>query len=259
MYPSAKKYLGQNFLNDSASLEKIATALDLKENDEVLEIGPGHGELTKHLLTRPFKKIILIEKDQDLIPILKEDIIDKRVELVEADVLKVIDQIDLKNIKLVGNIPYYLTGKIIRLVTESANKPKTVVFLVQKEVAERASGKDGNNLLAASINLFYRSEIIGYVDKKLFTPIPQVNSAILKLTLKEPAEDIDAELYFKTIHLVFKQPRKTIFNNLRDSFEEKEEYLLQIFSDLSINRDDRPEDLSFEKILSLCKALEPYL
>ena len=199
-------YLGQHFLINKKKIEKIIEALDLKSGDVVVEIGPGKGALTIPLCENCQKlgcKIIAVEKDKDLADDLKNKIydlgLDKNIEIIEGDALKTLprlihnSELRIKNYKIVGNIPYYITGYLLRILGELENKPSLIVLTIQKEVAQRVCAKprtrrrqgyggQGMNLLAASVQFWAEPKIIGSVSKKDFWPIPKVDSAIIKLT-----------------------------------------------------------------------------
>ncbi len=255
-------YLGQYFLKNKEKLRKIVEALELKDGDVVIEIGPGHGELTKELRMQNSEcRIIAIEKDKKLAEDFKEKFKgDKNIEIIEGDALKVLPRLiqnsefRIKNYKIVGNIPYYITGYLFRILggleyseekqasyTSSraklttghsgAGKPELIVLLIQKEVAERVCAKSPQiNLLAASVQIWAEPKIIGYVSRNDFKPAPKVDSAIIKLTpvtfqllsrLK-----CNNEKYYKFIKILFKQPRKTIVNNLMSEIAGKNTAIL---------------------------------
>ncbi|MCR4261071.1 MAG: 16S rRNA (adenine(1518)-N(6)/adenine(1519)-N(6))-dimethyltransferase RsmA [Candidatus Colwellbacteria bacterium] len=214
----AKKSLGQNFLKDHKVLERIAEVLEIKEGDTVVEIGPGHGELTRRILKYSPKKLIAIEKDSELIESFLQELIDEypNLEVVQADALREIPQINYPY-KLVGNIPYYITGHLLRLIQETEHKPSVIVLTLQKEVANRLCAKPPEmNLLAASIQFWAKPEIIRYISKKSFRPAPKVDSAVVKIAPLDPQPSIDkSQTYYPFIKALFKQPRKTVLNNLR--------------------------------------------
>src|SRR3990167_9050292 len=219
-------YLGQHFLINKKKIEKIIEALDLKSGDVVVEIGPGKGALTIPLCENCQKlgcKIIAVEKDKDLADDLKNKIydlgLDKNIEIIEGDALKTLprlihnSELRIKNYKIVGNIPYYITGYLLRILGELENKPSLIVLTIQKEVAQRVCAKPPKmNLLAASIQFWAEPKIIGSVSKKDFWPIPKVDSAIIKLTpltlLVRSSIQCNKEKYYEFIKILFKQPRK---------------------------------------------------
>ena len=185
-----KKYLGQNFLNNKNILEQMAAAAELTKRDIVLEVGPGKGTLTEILAVRA-KKIIAVEKDADLIPFLKEKFRDfKNVKIVEGDILTIPPPLIIKEgvYKIVANIPYYITSHFLRLfLSETKFRPKVMVLMVQKEVAERIMAKDGKeSMLSLSVKVYGKSEFVRKVPRGAFSPPPNVDSAIIKITTTPP-------------------------------------------------------------------------
>ena len=230
--------LGQHFLKDKKTLRKIVGALELKSGDVIVEIGPGHGELTRGII-QEFKdlkiqtfKVIAIEKDPTLVDSIEYLVSSKKLRVIEGDALKVLPVLDTKykmpntGYKLVGNIPYYITGHLLRIIGELKKKPKSIVLTLQKEVAERlTAGPPKMNLLAASVTFWGKPEIIGFISKKSFRPEPKVDSAIVKILPRfakaqrgrHPPKR-ESEIYYGLIKILFKQPRKTILNNLSEGF-----------------------------------------
>ena len=257
------KKLGQHFLTNKTKLQKIVGALDLRADDSVIEIGPGHGELTNELRIKNYElKIIAIEKDEELVRYLQEKFAqDKNIEIIDGDILKILPEL-AKSRKIVGNIPYYITGHLLRIIGELKNKPSLVVLTVQKEVAERIcapsqtnTGKKGRmNLLAASVQFWAEPEIIDYIPKTDFQPQPEVDSAIIKLAIGNQSL-ANSKDYYELIKIIFKQPRKTILNNLRATNKTKEE-IIKILGELKINPADRPQNLSVEQIKELAGRLK---
>jgi len=249
--------LGQHFLKNKEKIRKIAGSLDLERGDFVVEIGPGHGELTEELRSKNHElRIIAIEKDSMLVQELREKFHSAahgpKLEIIEGDALKILPELPI-NYKLVGNIPYYITGYLLRTIGELDSKPRLIVFTVQKEVAERICAEPPKmNLLAASVQFWAEPEIIGYIPKKDFSPQPKVDSAIIRLRIKNYESGIK-EGYYKLVKVLFKQPRKTILNNLADGLKIKKDYLAQRLGELGINPLDRPQNLNVEKISELAK------
>lgn len=252
MMIQAKKSLGQNFLKNETMLQKIAGSLEIKENEVIVEIGPGLGALTKYLVSSPAKKIIAIEKDHRLIEGLKEKFTDERFSVIEGDALEILPALDMKEFKLIGNIPYYITGHLMRIVSELKNKPSVSVFVVQKEVAERAIMKEPeNNILSLSLQFWSNPEFLGTIKREDFIPVPKVDSAILRLTTRE--SETDQESFFRTVHLIFKQPRKTILNNLSAQMEKSEaEKIIRI---AKLVPSLRPGNLSLDDIKRISAIL----
>ena len=271
-----RSYLGQNFLMNKSKLRKIVDALDLKKGDTIIEIGPGHGELTNEIIARlqdcKIKKLILIEKDTELIKNLEFRIKDlglnKNIEIIEGDALKEIkNQISkikntdkkskiVENLKITGNIPYYITGYLLRILGELELKPNLIILTIQKEVAQRICAQPPlMNLLAASVQFWAEPKIIGYISKKDFRPAPKVDSAIIKFNIKTSdvlrTSDVQKLKYYKFIKILFKQPRKTIINNLA-SIGKKED-IVEILSKAGVRQNDRPQNLNIEQIKNLLK------
>ncbi len=267
--------LGQHFLVNKNKLRKIIETLELQTADIVVEIGPGHGELTGELVNWLNSelgrgKLILIEKDKFLVESLREKYSqNKKIEVVEGDALRILSGLINKltskpiNCKIVGNIPYYITGHLFRIIGELKNKPALIVFTIQREVAERVCAKSGQmNLLAASVQFWAEPKIIGRIPKNDFRPVPKVNSAIIKLLPRIYADNkrIDADKYYRFIKILFKQPRKTILNNLLEA--DKRGYIQIIEADkrgflskkiflVGVNPSDRPQNLNIEQIRQL--------
>lgn len=270
----AKKSLGQNFLINKNKIGEIIAALDLKDGDTVVEIGPGHGELTKELMTNNKQPtIIAIEKDGKLAEKLRESmkIHGGRVEITSGDALKILPALALSHglkaadYKLVGNIPYYITGFLLRIMSGLEIKPKIAVLTVQKEVAERiCGGMDpvksglsrmnpphksmwGMNLLAASVQFWARPAIVGVIPKTDFFPRPKVDSAIIKLVTYNPEFKTNAENYYNFIRVLFRQPRKTVRNNLIPLIKDGK-IIDEILKKSGIEPGDRPQNLGISQI-----------
>lgn len=257
-----KKSLGQNFLKSQKIVEDIVLAGKVNKNDIIIEIGPGEGIMTKELLKNA-KKIIAIEKDHRLIPILKEkfknEISSKKLEIIEADILEIDPMskslFDIKDgYKIVANIPYYITGQIIRKFLESDYQPDSMTLLVQKEVAERIVAKDGKeSLLSLSVKVFGEPKIIKKVPRGNFNPVPKVDSAILNIENISQGKIKKINGFFDVIHAGFAHKRKQVLPNLSNVFiKEKVEKALV---DLDINPKARAEDLPLEIWMKLTNLL----
>jgi len=279
--------LGQHFLINKKKIKKIIEALELKKGDTVIEIGPGHGEITLPL-ARNFQfpisnfQIIAIEKDEKLFEHLKKKLnFNKNVAIIHGNALKILSQITqnsllrssspegqlkTQNYKLVGNIPYYITGRLLRILGELENKPSLIVLTVQKEVAERLIAQPPKmNLLAASVQFWAKPEIIGYISKKDFRPVPKVDSAIITLTpIAADNKQIDPDKYYHLIKILFKQPRKTILNNILEAEKrgfmriieaDKRGFLTKKLHKIGINPQDRPQNLTIKQIIKLSSIL----
>ncbi len=249
---SPKKSLGQNFLTDTSVLESIARTLSPLPGELVVEIGPGHGELTKHLLALGVP-VTAVEKDDRLIGGLtasfSREIAGGKLTIVHGDALDVLEKIlpDTQYL-LIGNIPYYVTGHLIRTVGDLTNKPRLTVFTVQKEVAERVAAHSPNmNLLAGAVQVWADASVLFTIPRKKFNPVPKVDSAVLKLINRGT---VVPKNYYTILRALFRQPRKTLSNNLRGIPNAPEALRVT-----GLNPNDRAQTLSVEKILKLGELL----
>lgn len=261
--------LGQHFLKNKSVLMKIAETLELKDGDFVIEIGPGHGELTEEIRNQKSKiKILAIEIDKNLACSLRNKFLgDKQIEIIEGDALKEIkDQISkikakdknsqvIENLEIVGNIPYYITGHLLRVVGELEHKPSKVVLLMQKEVAQRICAlPPHSNLLSLSVQFWAEPKIILSVPAKDFLPPPEVESAVVFMrTLKKETDDA-AESYYSFIKSAFKHPRKTLYNNLLEAGFSKK-IILEAFNSLKIEPNVRAAVLGVSEAEKMSRML----
>ncbi|OGN07810.1 MAG: ribosomal RNA small subunit methyltransferase A [Candidatus Yanofskybacteria bacterium RIFCSPHIGHO2_01_FULL_45_42] len=252
-----KKSLGQNFLINQGVLDKIVRVAELNANDTVLEIGPGTGNLTEKLAEKA-GRIIAIEKDRRLIAPLKEKFTEyNNVEIIEADILK----LEIRNLKLeiggyrvVGNIPYYITSHLLKTIFEKWLQPKLIVLTVQKEVAQRIVAKPPRmNLLALSVQYYSKPEIIGHVSRGSFRPIPKVDSAIIKLKMKNEKLKVGEADLFKIMRVGFSGKRKQLAGNLARYLKTDKPKMAEIFRKLGIKEDVRAENLSLEDWIKISK------
>lgn len=214
--PATKKSLGQHWLEDRATLQKICDAAQLQTDDVVLEIGPGPGALTK-LLTDHAARVVAVELDEKLARELPGRVKSDNLEVITADIL----QFDFSHMppgyKVIANIPYYLTSNLIRVLSEAPNPPGMAVLLLQKEVAERAAAAPGSMSLLSVTAQFYWSVELGVgVAAALFTPPPKVDSQVLIMKRRpEPLfADVDMRAFFRLVKAGFAQRRKTLLNSL---------------------------------------------
>lgn len=256
-----KKSLGQNFLTSVGALDKIILAGELDKKSVVLEIGPGRGALTQKLLETG-ATILAIEKDSELIDFLNEKFIDekkkKKFILIHGDILTVDIQkiLGTKKYKLIANIPYYITGEIIRMFLEMKQKPDILVFLVQKEVAERIVAKDGKeSVLSLSVKAYGVPKYIGTVSRGSFFPSPNVDSAIIQIIINKDnfKTTQDQEKYFTVIKTGFKAKRKKALSNLVPLFGK--EGIEQVFTTLKLDFNIRPEAISCEQWIKISSCL----
>jgi len=273
----AKKSLGQHFLTSEAAVHHMVTASGAQNGDTVLEIGPGKGVLTKALLATG-AQVIAVEKDYTLIPVLEEkfktEIENKQLTLIHGDILK-FDITTLKinqskgstlqsnskgrtllTFKVVANIPYYITGEIMRLFLESNTQPESMTLLVQKEVAERIVARDKKeSVLSLSIKLFGTPSVICIVKRGSFFPIPNVDSAIIHIAdiSQKNISEFTAVQFFTAVKAGFAHKRKKLISNLESVY--KKSTLTHAFSKLSLNQNTRSEEVSSSLWINLIQIL----
>lgn len=260
------KSLGQNFLVDDSVPRDIVSGAEVDENDLIIEIGPGVGTLTAQLLNKA-KKVIAIELDNDLIPILKQEIGDNpKFELIHKDALKVnFNEIigDEKSVKLVANLPYYVTTPIIvKLLKENYNF-KSLTIMIQKEVAERMNAGPGTKdygALSLLVQYYCNTEIIRRVPPQCFIPRPKVDSIVIRLDrLSEPKVNVENEkLFFEIIRSSFNMRRKTLWNGVKNIGLAKESLELA-FDEANIDPKRRGETLTIEEFATLSDKINKYL
>lgn len=256
---TANKNYGQNFLIDKNIVNDIITGAQVNKDDLIIEIGPGLGTLTSLLLEKA-GKVICVELDKKMINVLKERfILYNNFELLNNDILKVDlnkliseSKTNLKNVKVVANLPYYITTPIIMKLLEDKLDLTSITVMVQKEVAERLAGINGGKEIGSitySINYYTNPEIIINVPRNSFIPAPNVDSAVIKFDiLKEPKIKVsNEELFFKVIKFSFLQKRKTLINSLSNSGLVSKESLEKILNDLNIDLKIRAEQLTLEQ------------
>lgn len=255
----AKKNLGQNFLKSIPALNAIVLAGEIKKADIVLEIGPGKGALTEKLLEKS-GKVIAIEKDKDLLEILqekfKEEIKNGKFILINEDVLNY--EIKEKNYKIIANIPYNITGAILKKFLTSENQPERMVLMVQNEVARRIVARDGDeSILSISVKAYGNPKIVMKVPARYFSPAPKVDSAIIAITNISRENfnknNIKEEKFWELVKNGFAHKRKVLVSNLKDLY--KKEKILEIFEKLNISEKTRAEELTLENWIAITKML----
>ena len=256
------KRFGQNFLIDKNIIKKILNQAKLGPKDIVLEIGPGIGTMTRELAKKA-QKIIAVEKDPKMIEILKETTQDfQNIEIINADIMKYeVPKIKYRDYKVIANLPYYITSPVIRKLLETENKPKEIILMVQKEVAQRICVlPPKTNLLAISVQFYAKPKIISYVSKKAFFPKPKVDSAIIQLKISGQNSKIDREKFFKIVKAGFSHPRKQLANNLLKELdflgkEINKEKIIALLAKKGILATQRPETLLLKNWIELTKIL----
>ncbi|QQZ09487.1 16S rRNA (adenine(1518)-N(6)/adenine(1519)-N(6))-dimethyltransferase RsmA [Heyndrickxia vini] len=267
---SFKKSLGQNFLIDPNILKNITEHAGLSEDSGAIEIGPGIGALTEHL-ARASKKVVAFEIDQRLLPILEDTLSPySNVKVIHQDVLKAnIHQIveeefkEVNDLMVVANLPYYVTTPIILRLLSEHLPLRGIVVMLQKEVADRISAKPGTKeygSLSIAIQYYTKAETVMIVPKTVFMPQPNVDSAVIRLTLHDkPIVEVDnEEFFFQVTRASFAQRRKTILNNLTSQLPNGKELKTEILKSLEISNIDptrRGETLSIEEFAFLSNQL----
>ncbi len=287
-FHKAKKSLGQNFLKSQVALRALCDAGFIKDTDTVVEIGPGKGALTAHLLNKA-KQVIAIEMDHDLIEHLQEkfqtEINEGKLILIEGDCLD-FDPLLIQggvalsrggnpelittspfgysssirrrenSYKLIANIPYNITGLILKkFLEEEDNKPENMVLVVQKEVAERIVCRDNKeSILSLSVKLFSQPKYIMKISKKFFSPAPAVDSAIIAMYDIKSVEKNFTDLFFKIIKKSFAHKRKVLKKNLESVLQK--EQIESLFRELKLPLQVRAEDIPYEQWLNIVKFLE---
>ena len=256
-----KKKFGQNFLVDQNILKKIVNVPNLTDNTLVIEIGPGMGSLTEHLLNNA-KHLLAYEIDNDLIPILNETFKDDNFTLINDDFLKRNIDEDIENIGkfdkvvVVANLPYYITTPIIMKLLEESKYVNEMVLMMQLEVAQRITSKPSTkdyNSLSIAIQYKAKGTIAMKVPKTVFIPAPNVDSAIVKLEVLEELPFIpnNEEHFFKLVRSSFTQRRKTLVNNLNSAMNYSKEFVINTLIDLDFDERIRAENLSVEDFVRL--------
>ncbi|KPI47292.1 16S rRNA methyltransferase [Clostridioides difficile] len=260
------KSLGQNFLIDSNIIDKILVGARIKEGDNIIEVGPGIGTLTREM-GKVAQKVVAIEIDRNLIPILKDTLSDlDNTEVVNKDILKVDIQELIKEklnggpVKLVANLPYYITTPIVMKFLEEDIPVTDIVVMVQKEVADRMnaipSTKD-YGALSIAVQYYCETEIVAKAPRHMFIPQPNVDSTVIGLHVRaEKKYDVhNEELFFKTVKASFGQRRKTLLNSLGGlGFLNKDE-IREILKEANIDEKRRGETLSIEEFAVLSNII----
>ena len=254
----AKKSLGQHFLKSKRAISKIIQAAELGAGDVVLEIGPGRGALTKALLETG-ARVIAVEKDSDMIEVLEQLFADEiesgRLLLIRDDILTfdpTAHGLQQGKYKLIANIPYYITGEIIRRFLSEVVQPERVVVLVQKEVATRIVVRDGKeSILSLSVKAYGTPKLVMTVPARNFAPAPKVDSAILSITniSHERLSSEKEERFFTIIKQAFSQKRKQLAGTIPPLVSK--EILIEFLTQQKLPVTARPEELSFEDWMKL--------
>ncbi len=269
----ASKRYGQNFLIDDGILENIIQVSDIKKNELIIEIGPGLGNLTEYLLYNS-TFCLLIELDSKMINVLNERFKDKynnyillNEDILKIDIDKVIEDIEQKNsikydnVKVIANLPYYITSPIIFKLLQDTKRVNEIVVMVQKELAQRIVAKNKSKdygILTLMINYFAKSSIELIVPNTSFIPSPDVTSAVVKMVRDKRYNVSNEEMLFKLIHMSFAQRRKKVINSLVSmSFNDMNKVELErLFKECNISLNSRAEELVLSQYIQIVNCLE---
>lgn len=257
-----KKKFGQNFLTDQGEvLSKIMEVSGVAKEDAILEIGPGEGALTELLLEQG-KKVTCIEIDRDLEKILRRKFdTNENFRLIMGDVLEVDIKKEIgEKVKVVANIPYYITSPIINKLIDAREYIDEIYIMVQKEVAERICAKSGKerSVLTLSVEYFGEAEYLFTIPKNFFTPPPKVDSAFMSIKLRSDnhiAKQVDEEKFFKYAKAAFSNKRKNIVNNLATLGYNKGD-IRELLEEKGIDPKKRAEAFSIDEFIELIKVVE---
>lgn len=263
------KGLGQNFLIDGNVVRTIRESAKVTKDDYVLEIGPGFGTLTEELLMHA-KKVVAVEIDKRLLDVLNYTLEDfDNFVLINEDVLKVDfdklveEEFEGHSFKILANLPYYITTPIITKLIEMKLPVESMTFMVQKEVAERLVAKPGNKQygsITVFIDYYSHAQIVCKAPKSVFIPQPKIDSAVVRLDLKDLRDQenqVDEKVLFKLVHAGFQQRRKNILNSMTSdpSLGLDKKRLAAILDDLGISHNKRAEDLSLQDYINIANKL----
>lgn len=254
------RYLGQHFLNNPDIVDHIIEAANVGENEAVLEIGPGEGVLTEKICQKA-QKVISIELDDKLrVDLEKKFDTQKNLEIIFEDILKInlpklIDEKKMNHYKVIANIPYYITSKIIRLFLETTHQPDELILMIQKEVAQRIVAPKGQmSILAASVQYYAQAEILFDVTKDNFNPPPKVDSSVIKISNIKKINPAKDKKFFRVVRAGFCARRKTLINNLSNSFHVDKKEVERILQEAGFPSNTRAQELSildWEKLADL--------
>ena len=260
------KSLGQNFLIDTNVIDRILEGARVQEGDYVIEVGPGIGTLTKEM-GRTAQKVVAIEIDKTLIPILEETLSDfPNIEVINQDILKVNVQELVKEklnggpVKLIANLPYYITTPIVMKFLEEDIPVTDIVVMVQKEVADRMNAQPNSKdygALSVAVQYYCDTEIVAKAPRHMFMPQPNVDSTVIGLHVREEKKyNVDNEdIFFKTVKASFGQRRKTLLNSLGGLGFLNKDQIREALQEANIDEKRRGETLSIEEFASLSNAV----
>jgi 16S rRNA (adenine1518-N6/adenine1519-N6)-dimethyltransferase len=251
---------GQNFLIDPQLRDAIAEAAGLREEDEVLEVGPGAGTLTIALAPR-CRRLVAVELDGRLLPALREVVTGHdNVEIVQADILRfdVYASFPDGGEVAVGNIPYSVTGELIRKLLDRPPRPRRLSLVVQKEVAERWAATTSASLATVAVQVFAAPRVVMTIPASAFIPLPKVDSALVSLEVREkPAIDVEPARFFRFVESVFQFRRKQLGGTLARIGRMSGPEAARALSDAGIDPERRPQTLTLREWEALFRAVNP--
>ena len=260
------KSLGQNFLIDDNVIDKIIDGARVKEGDKVIEVGPGIGTLNREMSKRA-EKVVAVEIDKNLIPILKETLSDfDNTEVVNEDILKVdinklVDEkLSGGPVKLIANLPYYITTPIVMKFLEEDIPVTDIVVMVQKEVADRMNAVPSTKdygALSVAVQYYCDTEIVAKAPRHMFIPQPKVDSTVIGLHIREEKKykADNEQLFFKTVKAAFGQRRKTLLNSLSSMGVLDKAKIKEVLAEAGIDEKRRGETLSIEEFANLSNII----
>lgn len=260
------KSLGQNFLIDDNIVDKIVAGAGIGPSDKIIEVGPGIGTLTREMASRA-EALMAVEIDKNLIPILTDTLGDyENVKIVNEDIIKadirglIDDNLDGGPVKLVANLPYYITTPIIMRFLEEDINVTDIVVMVQKEVAERMNAQPGGKdfgALSVAVQFYCDTEIVTKVPRHLFVPQPNVDSIVIALRVRpERKYRVDSEdLFFKVVKAAFGQRRKTLLNSIASMGNLSKDMVKEALEEAGIDPKRRGETLSLDEFANLSNVI----
>lgn len=263
------KSLGQNFLIDTNVIDRILEGARVKEGDYVIEVGPGIGTLTKEM-GRSAEKVVAIEIDKTLIPILEETLVDfPNIEVINQDILKVNVQELVKEklnggpVKLVANLPYYITTPIVMKFLEEDIPVTDIVVMVQKEVADRMNAKPNTKdygALSVAVQYYCDTEIVAKAPRHMFVPQPNVDSIVIGLHVRDEKKYVvdNEDIFFKTVKASFGQRRKTLLNSLGGLGFLSKDQIKEALKAANIDEKRRGETLSIDEFANLSNEINKF-
>lgn len=263
------KSLGQNFLTDKNIIDEIVYGAGICQEDTVLEIGPGIGVIT-YEAAKLAKKVIAVEIDKSLLPILAETLSEyDNVKVINEDILKLdinklIEDEGMKNVKIMGNLPYYITTPIIMKILEEGVKASSITIMMQKEVADRIKAGPGTKAygaLSVAVQYYCTVDKVASVPRSVFVPQPNVDSIVLRLNIRsEKAVKLDNEkLFFDCVKAGFGQRRKTLLNSLQKVNGVDKNIVMQSLASAGIDESRRAETLTIEEFALIANEVNKRL